>query len=129
MTPNDPDRRRRVLVVDDEQGIIDVFLEYLAVNYDVTSALNGKRAIELFRASRPDLMFLDIAMPGINGLDVLKAVKELDPAIPVIMITASTDTALTGEAIKQGAFSYLPKPFDVRYLDHLVAAALSSRTR
>jgi DNA-binding NtrC family response regulator len=74
-------------------------------------------------------MFLDIAMPGINGLEVLKAVKELDPTIPVIMITASTDTALTGEAIKQGAFSYLPKPFDVRYLDHLVAAALSSRSR
>lgn len=128
MPSSDRDRRRRVLVVDDEQEIIDIFQEHLAVDYDVTSALNSLRAIELFRASRPDLVFLDVSMPGINGLDLLKAVKEIDPTIPVIMVSASTDTSLMAETIRHGAFSYLPKPFDVRYLDHLVAAALSGRT-
>jgi DNA-binding NtrC family response regulator len=118
--------RGRILVVDAEQDIIDVLQEYLAVDYDVTSARDGTRALELFRATRPDLVFLDIAMPGIGGVDVLKALKELAPAIPVIMITATADHALTAEAIKRGAFSYFPKPFDLRYLDHLVAAALGS---
>ena len=129
MAPSDPDPRQRVLVVDDEQEVIDMFQEYLAVDYDVTSALNSGRAIELFRASRPDLIFLDISMPGINGLDLLKAVKEIDRTIPVIMISASTDNALMAEAIRLGAFSFVPKPFDLRYLDHLVAAALSGRRR
>ena len=110
--------------MDDEQDIINVLQEYLAVDYDVTSARDGTRALELFRAIRPDLVFLDIAMPGISGVDVLKAVRELNPAIPVIMITATADHVLTAEAIKRGAFSYLPKPFDLRYLEHLVAAAL-----
>jgi DNA-binding NtrC family response regulator len=123
------DERRRVLVVDEEQTIIDVFHEHLAVEYDVTSTLNGKRAVELFRASRPDLMFLDVALAGINGLDILKAVKEMDPTVPVIMITASRDHGLAAEVLQHGAFSDLPKPFDAKYLEHLVAAALSGRTR
>jgi len=113
------------LVVDDEQDIIDVLQEHLAKHYDVASALDGARVLDLVRAKRPDLILLDIAMPGSNGVDVLKAVKELDPTIAVIMITANADNALAAEAIKSGAFSYFPKPFDLRYLDHLAAAALS----
>ena len=112
-------------MVDDEQDIIDMLQEHLATTYDVTSARDGRRALELVRATRPDLIFLDIAMPGINGLDVLKAMKQLDPAIPVITITANADTLLAAEAIKCGAFSYFPKPFDLRYLEHLAASALS----
>jgi DNA-binding NtrC family response regulator len=117
--------RRKILVVDDEQGIIDILQEHLATTYDVTSARNGKRALELVRATRPDLIFLDIAMPGINGIDLLKAVKQLDPTIPVITITANADTAVAAEVIKHGAFSYFPKPFDLRYLEHLAATAMS----
>ncbi len=119
-------------MVDDEQDIIDILQEHLATDYDVTSARDGRRALELVRATRPDLIFLDIAMPGINGLDVLKAMKQLDPAIPVITITKNVDISLAAEAIKHGAFSYVPKPFDLRYMDHLLAAALSrggGRTR
>jgi len=112
-------------VVDDEQDIIDMLQEHLATTYDVTSVRDGTRALELVRATRPDLIFLDIAMSGINGMDVLNAVKQLDPKIPIIMITANTDNALAAEVIKRGAFSYFPKPFDLRYLDHLAALALS----
>src|SRR5207245_8069799 len=117
--------RRRILVVDDEQGVIDILQEHLATTYDVTSARDGKRALELVRATHPDLIFLDVAMPGINGMDVLMAVKQLDSKIPVIAITANADTSLAAEVLKHGAFSYFPKPFDLRYLDHLAAMALS----
>jgi CheY-like chemotaxis protein len=117
---------RRILVVDDEQEIIDVLKEYLAKGgHIVDSAQDGTRAIELVRARRPDLVFLDIHMPGINGVDALKAIKEFDSRLPVIVITANDDNALAATAIAGGAFSHVQKPFDLRYLDHLLAAALS----
>ena len=122
---SNPQRRQSILLVDDEQNIIDILQEHLAKNYDVASALDGASALKSIRAKRPDLVFLDFATPGISGVDVLKALKEIDSTIPVVMITASPDNAIAAEAIKHGAFSYFPKPFDLRYLDHLAAAALS----
>jgi DNA-binding NtrC family response regulator len=119
--------RRRILLVDDEQDILDILHEHFAKECDVETAADGMTALAIVRARRPDVIFLDINMPGINGVDVLKSVKELDATIPVLMITANADNALAAEAIKRGAFSYVPKPFDLKYLNHLVAAALSSR--
>ena len=121
------DPRRRILLVDDEQDILDILHEHFAKECDVETAADGMTALALVRARRPDVIFLDINMPGINGVDVLKSVKELDATIPVLMVTASADNALAAEAIKRGAFSYVPKPFDLKYLNHLVAAALSRR--
>ena len=121
------DPRRRILLVDDEQDILDILHEHFAKECDVETAADGMTALAIVRARRPDVIFLDINMPGINGVDVLKSVKELDATIPVLMVTANADNALAAEAIKRGAFSYVPKPFDLKYLDHLVAAALSSR--
>ena len=119
--------RRRALVVDDEQDILDILRDYLSKTLDVDTASDGTKALALVRANRPDVMFLDIHMPGANGIDVLKAVKQLDPTIPVVMVTANADNSLAAQALERGAFSYVPKPFDLRYLDHLVAAALSRR--
>jgi DNA-binding NtrC family response regulator len=123
------ERRPRVLVVDDEQDIIDILREHLAKTFDVDTANDGGKALAVARTNPPDVMFLDIHMPGVNGVDVLKSVKELDPTIAVLMVTANADNTLAAEALKRGAFSYVPKPFDLRYLDHLVAAALSQRAR
>jgi DNA-binding NtrC family response regulator len=122
-------RRRYILVVDDEQEIVDLLREYLEKDHDVVAALDGASALDLVRAKRPDLILLDYAMPGINGVDVLKAVKEIDASIPVIMITANPENAIAAEALRRGAFSFFPKPFDLRYLDHLTAAALRGPTR
>jgi DNA-binding NtrC family response regulator len=119
--------RRRILVVDDEQDILDILHEHFAKECDVETAADGMTALAIVRARRPDVIFLDINMPGINGVDVLKSVKEIDASIPVLMVTANADNALAAEAIKRGAFSYVPKPFDLKYLNHLVAAALSGR--
>jgi len=66
-------------------------------------------------------------MPGINGVQALRLIKQIDNTIPVLMITANTDNALAAEAIKLGALSYIPKPFNLKYLDHLIAAAWSRR--
>ena len=118
--------------MDDEQDIIDVLHEHFAKDCEVAVALDGTTGIEMVRTQRPDVIFLDINMPGVNGVDVLKIVKELDPSIPVVMITANPDNAVAAEAIRRGALSYLPKPFDLKYLNHLLAAALSGgggRTR
>ena len=119
--------RRRILLVDDEQDILDLLHEHFAKECDVETAADGMTALAIVRARRPDVIFLDINMPGINGVDVLKSVKEIDATIPVLMVTANADNALAAEAIKRGAFSYVPKPFDLKYLNHLVAAALSGR--
>ena len=117
--------RRRILVVDDEQDIIDVLQEYLSPSNDVDTAVNATQAIERVRAARPDLVFLDINMPGLNGVQALRLIKQIDETIPVLMVTANIDNALAAEAIKLGAFSYIPKPFNFKYLDHLIAAAWS----
>jgi DNA-binding NtrC family response regulator len=117
--------RRRILLVDDEQGIIDILREYLADVYDVDAAVDASQALARIRVQRPDLVFLDINMPGINGVEALRLIKKIDKTIPVIMVTANTDNALAAEAIKGGAFSYIPKPFNLKYLEHLIVAACS----
>src|SRR3989442_1672903 len=73
-------------------------------------AINATQAIERIRVARPDLVFLDINMPGLNGLRALRLIKQIDTTIPVLMVTANADNALAAEAIKLGAFSYIPKP-------------------
>ena len=77
-------------------------------------------------------MLLDINMPRMNGVEVLKDVKKIDESIAVIMVTANEQVSLAADALKSGAFGYVPKPFDFRYLDHMVATifdALAPRRR
>jgi len=71
---------------------------------------------------RPDVVLLDINMPRMNGVEVLKDIKKIDETIPVIMVTANEQITLAADALKTGAFGYVPKPFDFRYLDHMIAA-------
>src|SRR5438874_12005491 len=97
--------RRRILVVDHEQDIIDILQEHRATTYDVTSARDGSRALELVRTTHPDLIFLDIAMPGINGMDVLTAINQCDDTVPVIALTAKANTTCAAAAIQCGRLS------------------------
>jgi CheY-like chemotaxis protein len=121
--------RKRILVVDDEPEIVELLLEHLRPDYDVDSAGDGVSAIERIRARRPDLVFLDIHMPRMHGIDVLKLVKQMDASIPVVMVTANADNALAADAVRSGALSYVPKPFDFRYLDHILAVGLAAKRR
>ncbi len=118
--------RRRVLVVDDEPEIIEILTEYLAADHDVVAAGDASQALDQIVAARPDLVFLDINMPGMNGVQALKLIKKIDATIPVLIVTANTDNELAAEAVRAGAFSYIPKPFNLKYLEHLMALAWSA---
>src|SRR5215468_2932562 len=122
--PRNDTPRRRLLVVDDEIEVVDVLREHFEATYDVDTALDGKKALKLIRARRPDVILLDIQLPGLNGLEVMKRIQTVDPKPIVIVVTATEDTDVAAQAMSQGAFSYVPKPFDFQYLDHLVAIAL-----
>jgi len=116
--------RRRLLIVDDEPLILEVMREHFKGEYDVETALSGADALGAIVRARPDVVMLDITMPRMNGVEVLKDIKQIDDSIAVIMVTANEQVALAAEALKHGAFGYVPKPFDFRYLDHMVATLL-----
>src|SRR5690349_18978383 len=120
---------KTILVVDDEPSVREVLVayfqhEYVPRGYAVETAADGAAAVEAVRRRRPVLVLLDIEMPGMDGVAALKGIRAIDPKIPVIMVTGNESTRVAGEVIKDGAFSYLPKPVKIQYLGHLVAAAL-----
>ncbi len=90
----------------------------------VSLAKNGVEALELFDQERPDLVIMDIRMPGQSGLEVLKEIKERDPKALVILMTAFGTTETAIEAMKFGAFDYILKPFDIPQMRGLVGRAL-----
>ncbi|MDR7871360.1 MAG: sigma-54 dependent transcriptional regulator [Tissierellaceae bacterium] len=104
----------RVLVVDDEKSIrisLKIGLEKLGL--EVFAAESGEEALEIFERDNPDLVILDINLPGINGIDVLKRLKSISPTTTIIMITYMTDVKLAVEAMKIGAYDYFTKPFNL----------------
>ena len=124
-------RSKRILIVDDEPLITEVLGEHFKVDYEVETALNGTDALTAILRTRPDIVLLDINMPRMNGVEVLRDIKQIDDTIAVIMVTANEQISLAAEALKSGAFGYVPKPFDFRYLDHMVASIFDTpgRTR
>jgi CheY-like chemotaxis protein len=118
---------KQVLIVDDEPELTAVVREFLQEHYDVVVANDGPAALAAFRRRRPDVVFLDVNMPGPSGLDVLKQLRQADPTLPVVMVTVDTEMATVQECLRQGAFGYVPKPFDLKYVEHM--AALATQTR
>ena len=116
--------RHRLLIVDDEPLILEVLTEHFKSEYDIDTALNGADALGAILRARPDVVMLDINMPRMNGVEVLKDIKQIDESIAVIMVTANEQVAMAAEALRNGAFGYVPKPFDFRYLDHMLATIL-----
>jgi DNA-binding response OmpR family regulator len=115
----------RLLIVDDEKPVLDVLTEYFSTQgHEVEWADRGPAAIEKFSQVHPDLVMLDVRMPGMDGVEVLKRLRALAPAVPIIMVTANEDVALARQMLKLGAFDYVSKPFDFAHLDRVVTAAL-----
>jgi len=116
----------RILVVDDEAPVREVLTEYFATEgYAVEAASSGVEALTAVRDGLTDLVLLDVRMPGLDGVQVLRRIRELDGNMPVIMVTANEDAGLAKETLKLGAFDYVAKPFDFDYLDRAVAAGLA----
>src|SRR6058998_1871756 len=107
----------RILVVDDEAPVREVLTEYFATEgYAVEAAGSGVEALTAIRGGRADLVLLDVRMPGLDGVQVLRRIRELDQHVAVIMVTANEDVRLAKETLKLGAFDYL---------DRAVAAGLA----
>jgi len=106
--------RPRVLVVDDEASIRDLLAKMLALTeYQVDVAADGQSAIERMRAAPCDLLIVDLKLPGIDGLSVIREAKQLKPDLPVIIITGFSTEVSAIEAVDLGVSGYLTKPFRV----------------
>ena len=101
-----------ILVIDDEMGILDVLRILLkGEGFDVVTAQGGKAGLEALKTSAPDIVLTDIKMPGVSGTEILAAVREQDPETPVILMTAQASLQSAIQAVNQGAFYYIQKPF------------------
>lgn len=118
-----------ILVVDDEKVVRDSLTKWFQQDgYTVECAENGIVALKKLQERTWDLILQDIKMPGMDGMEVQQRVKEVDPNITIIFITAHATIDSAVAALKQGAFDYVTKPVDPDYLSHLVSNALRQRT-
>ena len=115
----------RLLLIDDEQHILDV-VEYVMKEhgFETVTALDGDTALELYRNDRPDLVVLDLNLPGLSGLDLFREMKLLAPDIPIIMLTSRGDEIDRILGLEIGADDYVTKPFSPRELAARVKAVL-----
>jgi DNA-binding NtrC family response regulator len=119
---------RRILVVDDEPDMVENCTRILRrAGYRVLATTEPERALALVESDRPDVLLTDLKMPGLDGMELMRRAHEIDPALPVIMITAFGSIESAVAAIKAGAFDYLPKNFSVEDLTVDVERALRQR--
>jgi DNA-binding NtrC family response regulator len=128
MNPNANNPPGAIWIIDDDQSMRWVLEKTLSNNgYDVTAFESGSVALASFKRTeieqRPQLIITDVRMPGINGFELLKQIKHISPQTPIIVMTAYTDLDTTVQAFHEGAFEYLPKPFDIDDALELVARA------
>jgi two-component system response regulator HydG len=118
----------KILLVDDETGILDSLkILFKGEGFRVVSALTGREALERLDSERPDLVLTDIRMPGITGLEVLARAREVDPEMPVILMTAQASLQSAVRAVNEGAYYYLQKPFANDELLAICRRALETR--
>jgi DNA-binding response OmpR family regulator len=120
----------KILVVDDDPVVRLTTRDFLASKgYEVSVAGGGREALSMLEAVSPDVVLLDVAMPDMDGMETLGRLVAAWPTLPVIMITANADIEITSKVLQMGAADYVPKPFDLDYLDQAVSIQLSARTR
>ena len=120
-------RPGKILVVDDDPEVRMVTRDFLSSKgYEVVVAEGGREALRLVDASPPDVVLLDVAMPDMDGMETLKRIVATHPAMPVIMVTANADIEITSKVLQLGAADYVPKPFDLDYLDQAISIQLSA---
>ena len=112
---------RKVLVVDDEPQAVELLEEFLtAKGYAVVEASGGEEALRRLKEERPHLMLLDIRMPVMDGLEVLRRAREIDREVGIVMVTAINEESMGREALRMGAYDYITKPLDFDYLERVL---------
>ena len=115
---------KRVLVVDDNEVILDILKQFLGRGYTVEVVGNASLALASVVQKTPDVILLDVRMPGVDGLSLLKSLRDMGVQTPVFVMTGYDSTQVAIEALERGATGYLPKPFDLIHLDRLIAHAV-----
>ncbi len=116
-----------ILIVDDDAQLRQSFEKLLTQeDHSVITAATGEAAIDIIRKSLPDLVVMDVRMPGMSGLETFQVIREIDPKLPVIVMTAFATTETAIEATKLGAFDYVLKPFDIPEILALIDQALEA---
>jgi two-component system response regulator (stage 0 sporulation protein F) len=124
MAANQP----RVLIVDDQPGIRRLLVEVLeSRGYDVTVASNGYDGLQSVSDNNPDVILMDMKMPGMNGIEALREIGKKGHSGKVIMMTAYGEIEIINEIMAVGAHEYITKPFDINYLCRLIEEILSSQ--
>ncbi|HKB24392.1 MAG TPA: response regulator, partial [Methylomirabilota bacterium] len=120
--------KRRVLVVDDDRGILDVLeMRLQAMNFDVTALDDPRRVLEVTQGQRFDLALVDLRMQPMDGVELMEALRERQPRMPVLIMTAHGTIENAVEAVQRGAFDYLTKPFARDELRSKIERALATR--
>lgn len=121
--------KQRVLIVDDELGLVDMMKSYFSISYEVQTAYSGKEALQILSASHvPDLILLDINMPEMDGLTVCERIREFITC-PILFLTARIEITDKIVGFQAGADDYIVKPFDLEELGARVAAHLRREQR
>src|SRR5258707_1434945 len=117
-----------ILLIDDEPGMLRYIRTLLEVDdYSVQTASTGEEALQqVEKGLRPDLVLLDLLMPGIDGLQTLEQLRQLQPGVKVVMLSCVSDTKKVVQAIRLGAQDYLTKPFQKAELDAVIDQALAT---
>ena len=119
---------RKILIVDDEEIVRYSFRKlFREPGFEISEAANGLDALSAIKKDSPDLVLMDIEMPGLNGLEAIQRIKAMDPQLPVIIMTAFGTSERVIAAMKYGAFEYLEKPFDVARLKAVISDAIETR--
>jgi len=116
---------KRILVVDDEQVVCNMLKKFLTQKgYEVTTVLSGEEAIKKVKEERPHIVLLDIKMPGMNGVETLKQIREIDKEVGIVMITAVKEDEIGRTCMQLGAYDYITKPLGLDYLETVLMVKL-----
>jgi two-component system nitrogen regulation response regulator NtrX len=112
---------KHILVVDDEAVIRDLLVAFFRdVGYQADAKKTGNSALRWLSRNRTNMVLLDVLMPGMNGVDVLREIRRLHPALPVMIISGHADERVARQTLRMGAFDFFQKPFDLSILDSRV---------
>jgi len=121
-------RSPRVLVIDDEPSVAELCQEFLAgEGYDMFVAGSGEEAVRKIPEIRPDCILTDINLPGMSGLEVMRFAMSVDPDVCVIVVTGYASVASAIDALRQGAYDFVRKPFDLEFVHKIVKSGISNR--
>jgi two-component system response regulator (stage 0 sporulation protein F) len=113
--------KNKILIVDDETNIRDLLAKFFSMEgYYPLKAQNAIEALNILKTEKPEIVFLDIKMPGLNGVEVLKITKEYNKHAHVVMISGHADESTARETLQLGAFEYICKPIDLERIKEIL---------